>query len=322
MIGVRTLPSGDTAVVFENERAKEQWNLLNKTKEVFGEGATTKERTLDVIVFGFPSGAFRGLSSEGAMEALLEQNEGMRGLIKRIGLPKSKGPRTNDAVVLGVHAATAANSIIDTGVVWEARLLRAEPFAKGVRSGRCFNCQLYCMHSARFCRAAERCAWCAEIGHSINNCPDKGKEYRKTCAPCGGKRGHCAIDRTCPEKAKDDERGKRVYVNRPRRFALEENTLSAHIAPETALAHDSRPLEFTWTTKTKNKRGRPTTLSRADITGTPPIASFFSGTNAQFTGMASTEPATSSSLSEEGGTTVPATQVENEDQAMNDTLSL
>jgi len=64
IVGTRKLPSGDVALTFKSAEAKEYWKDQGALASIFGPGATIKERTLDVIVFGFPAKAISGLSPE------------------------------------------------------------------------------------------------------------------------------------------------------------------------------------------------------------------------------------------------------------------
>ena len=123
-------------------------------------------------------------------------------------------------MILGFAHPKDANVVIENGVIWESSVHNAEPYDKSVRLERCFQCQSYAGHKARFCRSQARCGWCAAPGHMIDSCPDRHDQSKRSCAPCGGKRGHCALDRHCPARLKEEERAKSAYQARPARFEL------------------------------------------------------------------------------------------------------
>jgi hypothetical protein len=108
-------------------------------EEVFGLLATIKESTLDVIVFGFPKGAISSLNPEQKVKAIQSQNPSISHL-QRVRVLKATMTRRYKAVILGFKTAQAANSTIQQGVFWDAGVLNAEPFTKGIRLGRCFRC--------------------------------------------------------------------------------------------------------------------------------------------------------------------------------------
>ena len=64
VLGARKLPSGVIALIFKSVEAKEQWKNQGRVATVFGPGATIKERTLDMIVFRFPTGAISKIQPE------------------------------------------------------------------------------------------------------------------------------------------------------------------------------------------------------------------------------------------------------------------
>ena len=113
---------------------------------------------------------------------------------------------------------SAANQAIEQGIVWEDSLLNAEPYNSEVRSTRCYNCLSYTTHIAKYCRSTTRCGWCGQAGHKINDCLVGQDPSKKACAPCGGQRGHYAMDIHCPTRQKDQERARRAYIGRPTRF--------------------------------------------------------------------------------------------------------
>jgi hypothetical protein len=163
-------------------------------------------------------------------------------------------------------------------------VLNAEPFTKSVRLGRCFQCQSYSGHTARFCRSQAKCAWCAASGHTLDTCPDRQNPNKKACAPCGGKRGHCALDKHCPARLKEEERARAAYDSRPAKFDVPSLRSSA---PQKEARLTQNQIEESedegfLVVGSKRRRGRPTAISTASTAGIPNIATFLQVPSTQF----------------------------------------
>lgn len=119
IIGARKLPSGAIALTFKSAEAKDQWKDKEKgnVASVFGLGASIKENTLDVIVFGFPAKAISGLQPEQRLQAITRQNQGLENSLKRVGVLKSTITRRFEAVILGFTSPQEANAAIEAGVL-------------------------------------------------------------------------------------------------------------------------------------------------------------------------------------------------------------
>jgi hypothetical protein len=299
--GARKLPSGAFALIFKSAEAKRAWQEQGSLTSTFGTSARATETTLDVIVFGFPKGAISGVTTNERLGTITSQNPDYASSLRRVGVLKGPQAKSVEAVILGFSDPKSANQAIDQGVLWESSVLNAEPYTNGIRSRRCFKCQSYANHSARFCRSTARCGWCAQAGHTITECPSQHNPSAKACAPCGGAPGHCALDMHCPARARDDERARAVYTARLIRFEQLEHCYNDHQGPSPMqIFHGSpqRPENDTDNESftimgSKRRRGRPTTISIADISGIPSIASFLQIPSTQFTST----PLTSSQAS-------------------------
>ena len=310
IIGARKLPSGAIALTFKSVEAKNQWKDQGKVTSVFGQGAAIRESTLDVIVFGFPAKAISGLRPEQRISAIISQNQGLGASLKRVGVLKSTISRRYEAAVLGFASPQEANAVIEAGVLWEASVLNAEPFTKSVRLGRCFQCQSYSGHTARFCRSQAKCGWCATSGHTLDSCPDRQNPSKKACAPCGGKRGHCALDKHCPVRLKEEERAKAAYDSRPAKFdapSLRSSAQQKETLPTQSQAEESEDEGFL-VVGSKRRRGRPSAISTASTVGIPNIASFLQIPSTQF-GAASI-PSSLASLESSQGARLSANEEE------------
>jgi hypothetical protein len=194
-------------------------------------------------------------------------------------------------VILGFSLPQEANAAIEAGVLWESSVLNAEPYSKSVRLERCFQCRSYTGHTARFCHRQARCGWCATSGHTIESCPDRQDLGKKACAPCGEKKGHCALDRHCPARIKDEERAKVAYKARPTRFELPSTLDKVQNSTAPLISRDfleEPDNEGFLVVGNKRRRGRPTAISKANTTGIPSIASFLHVPEVQFGGSGST----------------------------------
>jgi hypothetical protein len=205
ILGARRLPSGAFALTFRTPEAKKLWREQGKIEAVFGASARVQESTLDVIVFGCPPGKISTLTAQERINAISKQNPNLGNNLKRVGVLKGSPAKRFEAVILGFDEASAANAATEAGIIWGASVLNAEPFLKEIRSQHYFKCQSYSNHNAKFCRNATRCGWCAQLGHSISECTVSHNISLKACTPCGGQRGHCALDAHCPAQLRDNE---------------------------------------------------------------------------------------------------------------------
>ena len=277
--GVRRLPSGMYALSFADVTARNKWATEGKDKiaEVLGAKARIREHTLDVIVSGFPGGSISRLTEEQLVEALSQSNPGVGPTVRKAIVKKTSPMRSTESAILGFASPRDANQAIDSGVTWGSYHLSAEPFTRGVRAERCFKCQEYCGHIARHCRKQTRCGWCAQYGHSIETCPTRSDRASKACGPCGGERGHSAIDQGCPGRIRAEVRAKAVYNSRPMRFQSSPAPMGARRASfefnqtvrEATPRRDAEQEDnegYVLVGKAKRRRGRPTALSLVDTT--------------------------------------------------------
>ena len=287
MRGVRKMPNGMYAVSFANAAAKAAWVKDGKEAalERLGASAHIKVHSVDVIACGFPGGTVSRMDEGQRIRAVKAAAPGAgEGLVKAVVM-RSSPYRSTEAMILGYETPELANRAIDQGITWGNCVLNAEPFARGVRAERCYKCQQY-GHTARFCRAARKCAWCAE-NHDLMDCPVKGQGKAKTCAACKGDRSHCALDGGCPTKLAAEARAKGVYNGRPTRFRVQATAsavareteargasppggMSAVPTAEPSVAPDTEPsserergYEIVGSKRKKVPRGRPSGLAVA-----------------------------------------------------------
>ncbi len=289
--GARKLPSGAFALTFKSAEAKRAWQEQGALEATFGATAKAKETTLDVIVFGFPKGTISSITASERLEAITSQNPDYASCLRRVGVLKGPQAKSVEAVILGFSDPKSANEAIDRGVLWESSVLNAEPYTSSIRSRRCFKCQSYANHSARFCRSTTRCGWCAQAGHTVTECSSQHNPNAKACAPCGGVPGHCALDMHCPARARDDERARAAYAARPVRFEQGESGHQDHQRPPLMQIFQGSPQQAENETDdesftivgSKRRRGRPSALFKADTSGIPSITSFLQIPSTQFT---------------------------------------
>ena len=156
-------------------------------------------------------------------------------------------------------------------------MLKAELFNSEIRSRRCFNCQQYTNHSARYCKGPIRYRWCAKEGHKASECPTRNVLRTKACAPCGGTPGHYALDIYCLRRYKDNERAKTAYITRPSCFEIyttpSPSSLSRLPSRSLSLGPKLEDKGFI-IIRSKRRRGRPSNILKANIIRIPNIATF------------------------------------------------
>src|SRR5438552_1841950 len=89
----------------------------------------------------------------------------------------------------------------------------------------CYQCQCY-GHTAKVCRSARRCSFCAGTNHGDGQCPVKAEGSPSHCLNCS--RAHPAWAESCKSLQKAKEQAIHAYNNQPTCFAVsvESNTKS------------------------------------------------------------------------------------------------
>jgi hypothetical protein len=110
-------------------------------------------------------------------------------------------------------------------------------------------------------------------------------QIRKPALLVGG-RGVCALDRHCPTRQREEERARAAYNSRPVKFDAPGLRSSAQrgvalLALAQSQAEESEDEGFL-VVGSKQRRGRPTAISKASTVGIPNIASFLQVPSTQF----------------------------------------
>ena len=135
----------------------------------------------------------------------------------------------------------------------------------------------------------------------------------------------------CPARIKDDERARMAYAARPARFEHSEHQRQAlPQGPSPQPIFQSSPLRASNETEdesftivgSKRRRGRPSAVSTADVTGIPNIASFLQVPSTQFTStpLQSSLPTGTQLFSSQPTST--STSDSASDEAMIDTITI
>jgi hypothetical protein len=152
---VRILPGEKVVLVFTSKETKAKWQSRAELKRVLSEGTESKERTLDIAVFGVPRQSIIGLTNNQLLREIEKQNPGLQA--KRAvatGINKNRG---SIVLVLGFGTNEEANKAIDQGILWNSALLPTERYIKEVLTLRCFKYQKYSYRAKRCSAIQERC---------------------------------------------------------------------------------------------------------------------------------------------------------------------
>lgn len=192
-IATRTLPSGDTAIVFERSK-DEGW---------FRKDDTWARRALGVDPSGLtplaasgPKVVIRNINAKVLTNDLTEVREELASTanitITEL-CPLYSRERMPGTGCLRVTVATSddAKRLLDQGALINYEMHRVAKWKKDTRIPLCHNCQAY-GHKAYTCKAQTRCALCGK-GHASADCNTREEERR--CPSC--KERHPAYSRDC-----------------------------------------------------------------------------------------------------------------------------
>jgi hypothetical protein len=138
---------------------------------------------------------------------------------------------------------------------------------------------------------------------------------KKACAPCGGALGHCALDRNCPIRQREEDKARAAYSTRPTHFETPSTsppTCSQPSEEQQPRPQDTEPDEEGFLrVGCKRRRGKPTRASQANTSGMPSIASFLKVPSTQFSDSSPGSGSFSGSPPSPQQNTSPAKEIDN-----------
>ncbi len=137
--GARKLPSRAFALTFKSVEAKKAWQEQESLEATFRVTTTTKENTLNVIVFGFSKGVISSIIASKRLGTITSQNLSIVSSLCRVGVLKGSLAKSIEAVILGFSNSKSANEAINQGVLWKLSILNAEPYTNSIRSRHYFK---------------------------------------------------------------------------------------------------------------------------------------------------------------------------------------
>ncbi|EDN11316.1 predicted protein [Histoplasma mississippiense (nom. inval.)] len=173
VLAARCLPSGDIILTTDARETREALTKSSTWLEVLGQKAKAKHTLYPVMVKGVPMGNTNWKEEQQAIKAIYAQNEGLRrGVqIERLSLRRNASLQAKvGSLVLSVTSPQQANLLVDNGLIIDSIFCDVEIFHREAQVTRCFNCHEY-GHTARFCRQAKRCGFCAAKEHDDKECP-------------------------------------------------------------------------------------------------------------------------------------------------------
>ncbi|EDN04750.1 predicted protein [Histoplasma mississippiense (nom. inval.)] len=173
VLAARCLPSGDIILTTDARETREALTKSSTWLEVLGQKAKAKHTLYPVMVKGVPMGNTNWKEEQQAIMAIYAQNEGLRrGVqIERLSLRRNASLQAKvGSLVLSVTSPQQANLLVDNGLIIDSIFCDVEIFHREAQVTRCFNCHEY-GHTARFCRQAKRCGFCAAKEHDDKECP-------------------------------------------------------------------------------------------------------------------------------------------------------
>jgi hypothetical protein len=129
-VAVRGLPSGDLILTTDDEQTRTEWLRNTEWLRVIGDKARIKKREFIVIAHGIRVNQVQ--DQERAKEELYRQNLKLRGNVEILRLTWRKKllrlGRTTEPLHISVAEPEQANTLINSGLVWNYELHDCEPF--------------------------------------------------------------------------------------------------------------------------------------------------------------------------------------------------
>lgn len=233
ILTTRRLPSGDIAVICEDNRAKEALEETGQGVQGAAALAEIRRRTYIVLAHGISIKRLDLTKTKEATHELYQLNKTIQGKVDILGLKwaqKNIGSRTRATLQIKVASSTQANLLIDRGLVVDCQIHYCEPFVGECRVTQCYKCYKY-GHIAAMCKSLERCGYCSKTGHKTADCMHKGQPEKHQCSACEktGAR-HVSWSSECPTRRANVERARLCYAQRPTRY--QEERAQAREEPE------------------------------------------------------------------------------------------
>jgi hypothetical protein len=130
VVAVRGLPSGDLILTTDDEQTRAEWLRNTEWLRVVGDNARIKKREFIVIAHRIRVNQVQ--DQERAKEEIYRQNPKLRGNVEILQLTWKKkllrSGRTTGPLHISVAEPEQANTLIDSGLIWNCQLHDCEPF--------------------------------------------------------------------------------------------------------------------------------------------------------------------------------------------------
>ncbi len=113
IIGARKLLSRAFVLTFKSAEAKKAQQEQESLEATFEATVTTKENTLDVIVFSFSKGVISSIIASKRLGTITSQNLSIVSSLYRIGVLKGSLAKSIEAMILGFSNPKSANEAIN-----------------------------------------------------------------------------------------------------------------------------------------------------------------------------------------------------------------
>jgi hypothetical protein len=206
-------------VTVEDQQKRDRWAKSPEIVRAFS--STAREYT--VIAHRIRVAAVDPAKKDLAIKAIMAQNTKLQGKVEIVRLAWARTTTKLGKRIAPLHIGVATpeqvNTLIEQGLLFDRELHDCEVFWGDCQVVQYFHCQSY-KHTAKHCRNAVRCGFCAAIGHASKDCANQGNPDIYRCAVCKGGQRHTAWARECPVRKAQVAEAQRAYLTRPIRFQV------------------------------------------------------------------------------------------------------
>ena len=178
---------------------KDAETLRNMNWEDAISGTTVIKRTYGIVMHGVPKYDvdFEKDDLKELKARIAKANDGRIQIDKIAPLRRrTRNPNaTTQSIVIFTDHPEEADECIESGIIIEHRIHKAERYMRQGQIRQCFNCQGY-GHEANVCKKKPRCGKCAE-NHATKEC----NREKLRCAHCSEE--HAAWHRECPRRQRE-----------------------------------------------------------------------------------------------------------------------
>ena len=226
IVAAKRLLSEDLIVTAKNENIKNKLKKLEKWVTSTEASSKIQRKRYTMLTKSVHLHLLDSIDSKQAIRTIEQQNSTWETQVKITHVKwmrrSKRYERQRETLIVNLATLSQTNHLIDEEILLEREYYDVELFHANCLIQQCFNCRAF-DHIEKFCRDKIKCEKCAAVRHLTDNCSNKDNE-RSRCVNCI--ENHSSWDSRCLTREKKQERVKKTYATRSKRYNTNEVTVT------------------------------------------------------------------------------------------------